>query len=87
LAAARVPRRSLPAMARSSDRSRFDPVYVRWRPNPAEGKRCRTFPMIEAARDLRAQIDAEMARCLVIDPRAGRVLYRHFAKVELPRRV
>jgi hypothetical protein len=56
---------------------------VRWRPSSAEGGRCRTFPTLEAARGFRAQIDAEMARGLVFDPRAGRVLFRHFAELGL----
>jgi integrase len=57
--------------------ARYD---VRWRPSPSDGERCRTFPTLEAARAFRAQIDAEMARGLVFDPRAGRILFRHFAE-------
>ena len=55
---------------------RFD---VRWRPTPESKEQWKTFPTLEAAKSYRANIEADMARGTVFDPRGGRKLFRAYA--------
>ena len=57
--------------------TRFD---VRWRATPESKEQWKTFPTLEAAKSYRANIEADMARGTVFDPRAGRKLFRAYAE-------
>ncbi len=61
----------------SSGVTRYD---VRWRPTALERERSRSFPTLEVARAFRAQIDAEQARGIIFDPRAGKVAFRGYGE-------
>ena len=63
--------------------TRFD---VRWRPTPDAAERSKTFPTLETAKSYRGQLEAEQARGITFDPRAGKKLFRSYAEEWLSNR-